>query len=417
MPSHWDRVVLISLGLLLCCADAARGQTTCTLAQITSGGTNLSIRRLAIDGDGRRIVFSSRGNPLGSNPDGNQEIFLLDRSTGLKQLTVTTTGDAGQLAISADGHRIAFNASSNPLGTNGDGNAELFLYDDAVGLAQLTHTTVVTGAAELAINANGSKIAFESDADFVGHNADGSKEIFLFDTTAGFRQITDTEQSDVPTINASGSRIAFVSADTMLGNVTGNDQIFVFDQATGMKRVTAFTTPDLDQPLLDASGRRIAFMGTGNPLGTNADGNREIFLYDETSGLQQVTVTAGGDNILDPGGFSADGTRILFFADHSVLPSVNAILLYDVDIGFSTVATGSAGRFAMSADGQTVVFTSSEDPLATNPDKNLEIFVAHCPRVTPPAAVPTLTDTGIGALCLLLAAALLRAIRVSKPHA
>ncbi len=43
-------------------------------------------------------------------------------------------------AISQDGSRIAFASKDNPLGTNNDGNSEIFLYDGA-RLIQITNTS------------------------------------------------------------------------------------------------------------------------------------------------------------------------------------------------------------------------------------------------------------------------------------
>ena len=64
------------------------------------------------------------------------------------------------------------------------------------------------------INADGTRIAFTSNADINGGNPEGNAEIYLFDTVTGiFTQITDETAGDSlePSINAGGTRIGFHS--------------------------------------------------------------------------------------------------------------------------------------------------------------------------------------------------------------
>src|SRR6266571_9074302 len=93
----------------------------------------------AISQDGSLIAFASKDDPLGTNPDGNSEIFLLDASNAskLSQVTVTSPGDVAnrvtngnfQPSISDDGRFIAFSSNRDFLNQNSDGNLEIFIYD------------------------------------------------------------------------------------------------------------------------------------------------------------------------------------------------------------------------------------------------------------------------------------------------
>src|SRR5262249_47513633 len=151
----------------------------------------------SINGDGTRIAFVSFGDLAGGNGDRNQEIFLFDTETGaFTQVTHTvTTGDhlvhSGSPVISAEGNRIAFLSEANITGGNADENFELFLFDTETGaLTQITDTRT-SGVGFPSISAVGTRIAFGSDADLTGENAEGSGQIFLFDTdTGGFTQVT-----------------------------------------------------------------------------------------------------------------------------------------------------------------------------------------------------------------------------------
>jgi Tol biopolymer transport system component len=89
-----------------------------------------------ISQDGSRTAFAARENPLGSNPDFNSEIFYFDGST-LRQITSTTPNSPSQRAqhgsflpsLSDDGRFIAFASNRNLAGANADGNFEIFIFD------------------------------------------------------------------------------------------------------------------------------------------------------------------------------------------------------------------------------------------------------------------------------------------------
>src|SRR5262249_31142093 len=146
------------------------------------------------------VTFVDNGNgtgTLGGTPAASSTAFLT-------QLTNTTGGSNGNEmpAINSAGTRIVF-ASDRDLTPgspgNADGNEEIFLYDTTTGtLTQITNTTGTTGAHPAnewpAINSAGTRIAFRSNRNLTPGspgNADGSQEIFLYDTgTTTFTQIT-----------------------------------------------------------------------------------------------------------------------------------------------------------------------------------------------------------------------------------
>ena len=93
-------------------------------------------------------------------------------------------------AISQDGSRIAFASKDDPLGTNADGNSEIFLFDGAK-LTQVTRTSpgdianrVSNGNFQPSISDDGRYLAFSSNRDLTGQNADGNLEIFIYDSIA-----------------------------------------------------------------------------------------------------------------------------------------------------------------------------------------------------------------------------------------
>ena len=94
----------------------------------------------SISGDGRTVAFESTEDVAGTGgPEGFRAIRA---NVGIDPATFVELGAtrAPAPAISQDGSHIAFASKDNPLGTNGDGNSEIFLYDGA-RLIQVTDTS------------------------------------------------------------------------------------------------------------------------------------------------------------------------------------------------------------------------------------------------------------------------------------
>jgi hypothetical protein len=86
----------------------------------------------SLNKDGSRIVFATTADPLGRNADGNFEIFLWDRARGLHQLTETMGGDTSFPrfpSIDPEGRYVVFSSNADPTGGNPDGNFEIFIID------------------------------------------------------------------------------------------------------------------------------------------------------------------------------------------------------------------------------------------------------------------------------------------------
>jgi Tol biopolymer transport system component len=313
----------------------------------TTGGGNFSFGP-AINGAGTRIAFDSTRNltpGAPGNADGNFELFLFDTTTStITQLTNTTGGDNFNAAINAPGTRIAFVSTRNltpGAPGNADGNNEIFLFDTTT--ATFTQLTNTVGGATVnpAINADGTRIAFESFNNLTPGapgNADQNQEIFLFDTTTStITQLTNTTGGDnfAAAINAAGTRIAFSSDRDLTpgapGNADGNFEIFLFDTTTGtITQLTNTTGGGNFNPAINADGTRIAFSSTrdltpGAP--GNADGNLEIFLATITTpaaALTNISTRAPvqtGDNVMI-GGFIIGGTAPKTVVVRAIGPSL-----------------------------------------------------------------------------------------------
>ncbi len=106
-----------------------------------------------------------------------QELVCSD--TTFTQIT-DTNNFSGMPSINSDGSLITFVSPVDVTAGNVLANPEIYLYN--------TNTMIFTKITETngkenelpSIDADGSHIVFQSDADFTGQNADGGKEVFLF---------------------------------------------------------------------------------------------------------------------------------------------------------------------------------------------------------------------------------------------
>ena len=144
-------------------------------------------------------------------------------------------------------------------------NLDIFLWKSGT-IVPVTNSTgspgeEFTGNVNPSINANGTRIAFESTLDLTGGNPDGNREIFLADTTTpGIIQVTDTTggESTLPAINADGTRIAFVSGANPTGqNPNGGIEIYLFHSTTGIISQVTDGNVNVNPPAINADGTRI----------------------------------------------------------------------------------------------------------------------------------------------------------------
>ncbi len=361
------------------------------LQQISFAVTELAFDP-TINADGTRIAFVTGQDLLGGNPDGNIEVFLQDTSAGtLTQITSTTSATscifcgAASPSSSADGTRIAFDSDADPLGANPDFSREVFLFDTTTStLTQITNGLTSPSASfrlsHPAISADGTRIAFTSGSDLLGTNGDGNSEIFLFDTvTDSLLQITETVNTEFlgngdADISGDGSRIVFDSFLDLLGmNTDGSNEIFLYEIGTATLSQITDTAGSSSDPAINGDGTRIVFDSTADFVGTNADGNGELFLFDAVSNsFQQITNTTTFGTINFPD-ISADGARIGFSTNIDLLGTGNSFIDFQDELFLFDTTTNtlsqltdvpsrllvedrSAGRVALNADGSRITF-------------------------------------------------------------
>lgn len=359
---------------------------------VTPGGS-LNSFGASLSADGSRLAFYSAVNLTGSNADNNFEIFVYERATAqLRQVTDMPggilAGGQQQPALSGDGSRLAFQRFEV------SGNIARFRTQTLdLGTGTLTDVTPLGNFFESsAISRDGGTLAVSTD----------NLGLRLYDTaTQSFSGVLMPAPFDF-TMSGDGRRLAYEGF---------SQGVRLLDRDTGVTTVVSPTGSGFNQrPVLSDDGNSLAFVSTFDPLGLNADHNSELFRYDlPTQTLQQVTHTSGAG--AGSASLSGDGRRIAF-TSAADLTGDNAdgnreVFVYDLLAGdFLQVShTVDADHFGavLSADGRTIAFggTQGRGPA--------QIFIDALPPQQPgELPEPTSLALVLAALGLLPAARRLR---------
>ncbi|MCA1643643.1 MAG: hypothetical protein LC785_17250 [Acidobacteria bacterium] len=353
MPPHARNIILFAcFALALVCATSrVRSQGT-AVRRVTLSPEGATSLNPALSGDGRRLVFESSANLLGEAGGQRFRAFAADLASEPPHVSTLAASRAPAAAVSQDGSTVAFASAEDLTGENADRNSEIFL--SAEGRAvQLTHTTpddpssrARDGNFQPSLADDSRIVAFSSNRDLTGENADGNSEIFIYETANGrFSQLTDSSGdagSRDAKMSGGGESVAFVrdyspagasspqldlvlcrlSTKTFLTvgagvarlslsparaisddgsrvvyaaeTASNTTQVFLYDGRNAVTRqLTRLGSRVSDvvlNPTISGDGSRVAFATRRNVVGGNSDGGVELYLYDlPTNQLSRVT--------------------------------------------------------------------------------------------------------------------------------
>ncbi|HAF12607.1 MAG TPA: hypothetical protein DCK99_02670 [Blastocatellia bacterium] len=359
-------LVLVALMLCLLVWQSARMQTP--LRRITNTSEEGISINPSISGDGRVAAFESTEDIAGAG--GNESFRAIRANVSVDPPTFLQMGAtrAAAPAVSQDGSRIAFASRDNPLGTNNDGNSEIFLHDGA-RLIQVTKTLpgditerVANGNFQPSISDDGRFIAFSSNRDLTNQNSDGNFEIFIYDTVAfSLTQLTNSSGTVGFTdakISGNGSVIAYINDQGVIPS-TKRDLLLQNRLELSPVRVLAANADLLSLTF----GRAISDDGT-RVLWTaqTATNSSQVFLYDGRNNITRQITSLGArvtDVALQPT-ISGNGSRVAFATRRTVIPpaSDGGVDLYAYDIPSATFARVTNAPASATAE---VVSSLSDD--------------------------------------------------------
>lgn len=248
--------------------------------------------------------------------------------------------------ISANGRYVAYvSDATNLVAGDTNGFADVFLRDRLLGTT--TRISVKAGGAQSdaasfapSISGDGSRIVFSSVSDLVP--GAGFQNCYLLDRTANTLQVIDLKPNGSagtfgcasPSIDVSGTRIAYESRDELTPNDTnGRPDIFVRDLATGVQRRVSGAAGDTNanngasDPRISGDGSRVLYASlASNLVPGDTNGVADLFLAatDNSIAPQRVNVGPAGVQANDTtdylGALNANGSLLAFSSAATSLP-------------------------------------------------------------------------------------------------
>jgi Tol biopolymer transport system component len=392
--------------------DRTTGRTE--LVSIAADGTqgNHSSYAPSISDDGRYVVFYSYASNLVAGDKNNEpDVFVRDRlANKTEMVSITSTrgqanGMSVQPAISANGRFVAFaSLASNMVPGDLNGAFDVFVHD------RQKHATIcvsITPAGKTgnerslqpAINADGSKVAFESFADnLVAGDRNGQADVFVRDLKKG-KTLRVSVASD-------GSEALGLTAASGSPQATADGRYVVFDSRanTLVLNDTLSANPGAAKAGLFA---RKAMEELARPIKGKVENWSDIFLHDRTTKeTKRVSVNSDGVQANWDSWFpsiSGDGSIVSFTtrASNLVPEDVNDrrdVYAYDIKARkpelISVADDGSLGNddswySSVSWDGRYVAFFSHASNLvAGDNNKKADVFIRdRVARKTIPVSV------------------------------
>src|SRR5262245_63368410 len=144
------------------------------------------VDNVAIDDAGTAIYAVSSTNQFSTNPGYLKQIIGWDPVTGAGTPITDFEEGVESVSVSDDGTWLAFVSNADPLGTNHDESAELFvMHPDGTGLAQLTSENFLVagnrGVRAAVLSGSANRVVFVGRVNPLGTNAAYDNAVFVID--------------------------------------------------------------------------------------------------------------------------------------------------------------------------------------------------------------------------------------------
>jgi hypothetical protein len=262
--------------------------------------------------------------PDGTVLDFQESLVMLSLENGVE--TELLRGRIADFDASADGSTVAVVAAIDPIGENPDGNPEVFLVETATGTAHQVTKTIDPPCPPFPgrcpqnsasrIDAAGERLAIRSDLDLTGDDPPAGSwgSIYFYDVSDGALERVALHTDPPIVLSDDGSTVAFPSFEDLTGgNPTRLTELFLYDHASASFRQATDEGFSLNRPeSFDFTGDRLAFSAVPEP-----GRGRDAFLFDGSSGTRmEIMANDGVDDF--PSALSSDGTLIALFSKANV---------------------------------------------------------------------------------------------------
>ena len=226
-----------------------------------------------------------------------------------ENLTQFATSDrAASPKISRDARFVAFLSRIDPLGTNPDTTNEIWLQNLSTGgLTQVTSVPGFNAAQQIQLDAEGGQILFQSNWDFDLGGFSSPSHLWRFDAATGLISrvpgLSDSVTVSAWRASSDGRFVVLISINDLTGaNPDQSQELFRLEVATGMIEQISGDGGGLGvfTPGVDADGDVITWSDSRDYDGTNADGTLEGWIWRGATGeIRSLTQspTPVGNNV------------------------------------------------------------------------------------------------------------------------
>lgn len=340
-------------------ANNANNNFAPNIQPITSGLQANSLFSLAINGDGRFVVYSTKVRLSTQDTDDFYDVYLFDRVAGSTTLISTNlVSNAFGVSITDDGTKILFTASQSP--TQPESPTAIYFWEN--GNIQ----TVTQGQADPFIpNFFSPLVAFTNiispDGRYIAATVDLNH--FIYDIAA--QQSTIISNGQPVDFSTDGRFHTWVDVDIL--SPGESPQVWRYDRVTRENIPITNSTKYSDDPFCSGDGSKVIFLSELGTL-TGAEDNNglaDAFLFDASIPKYTRISPAGANGPTTGVDISADGNVIAFATSDNTMGLTDNNLFADIILqinGQKTNITGNAnnesGLPRLSSDGNYVVFVS-----------------------------------------------------------
>jgi Tol biopolymer transport system component len=416
-------VALLAASVLLGHAPPADGQGFTERVSVDSSGAAANDDSFdaspSLSADGTVVAFvSAASNLVASDANGQADVFVHDRTTGVtERVSVSSSGAEADswsawTALSADGRFVVFASNADNL-VAGDTNqlTDVFVRDRVQGTTERVSLDSSGKQGDraspkaLAISDDGRFVLFDSLAtNFVGGDTNGERDVFVHDRTTGATECISVDASGKPgnqrsrggTLSSDGRLVSFQSqaSNLVTGDTNGSTDVFVRDRSAGLTvRVSVDSNgaqvsgaSGANASAISADGSTVVFDSVATTLvHGDTNGSSDVFVHDLATGAtERVSVDSAGvegdySSGLYSSAISADGRVVVFVSDADNLVARDLNQTTDVFVRDRSAGTTAAqsldslgylgdGRSgtsgtAVSADGHVSAYGSFADDL------------------------------------------------------
>lgn len=322
-----------------------------------------------------------------------QSIEIVDTETGEATTLFTLTTAPTEVKLSTSSNKIAFTTTDDLTGENSAGVYQLFVYDIASSsLTQVTSNPASSSITDFNISADGSTVAIATNVDYSGTpTATTDEEVYSVDlstnTFTGHGVFQVANVVGLLELSPNGEYLSYVSNVNVTGeNPDGDGEAFIVDIKNGTTDQITNTTGSVEpiRVFLTNEGNGIYSSSQNRDPNLTADGHAEIFYYNKSDGSTKQ-LTDGTYGVL-LNNISIDGKVINFLSSDNYTGenSQGIIQAYTYDYetdsidqitGYESLNLAGIAAVSSSNDGNTLLFTATQDPFGQNPEANTELFI------------------------------------------